>query len=322
MNAEEETMTMVATMVSWHGDPTLKAKYIARVEAHRIADQLIQGIGWFNGKGCAVGCTFDNYDHARGPIEIGVPEWLMYLEDVIFEGLPQEKAMFWPTQFLSSIPVGANLEPVRWQLAILRHKRQIEGLIDNPEPYAREVEQALHLTISYCEMMLTGPYEKAAESAALSAALSAAESARSAAYSARLARAEYLVTSAAESAALSAADSANSDANSDADSANSAAYSAAGSARSVRSVRSAAYSARLAAESARSVRSVRSVRSAAYSARLAAESAAPGHSPTSAAESAARSAAYSAAYSAALSAHYEWEAETLLLLLRETAITI
>jgi hypothetical protein len=218
-------MTMVATMVSWHGDPTLKAKYLARVEAHRLADQLIQGVGFEGGKGCAVGCTFDNYDHSRGPIKIGVPEWLMRLEDVIFEGLPKGAAMLWPTQFLEAIPVGTNLEPVRWRLAILRHKRQLEVLATNPEPYAREVEQALHLTISYCEMMLTAPESAAGSanwasiSASISASIDTAESAeKSAANSAR---------SAANSAANSAAYSADADS---ANSAISAAYSAAGSA--------------------------------------------------------------------------------------------
>jgi hypothetical protein len=273
----KETNMTPKLMVSWHGDDAIKAKYLARVEAHRIADELVQGTGFEGGKGCAVGCTFDNYNHARGPIEIGVPEWLMRLEDVIFEGLPQEKAMMWPTQFLLAIPVGANLEPVQWQLAILRHKRQLDVLATNPEPYARQAEQALHMTISYCNLRLTPCDDLLAQSAACSVAhltaRAAAESAQPAICAARMAArmAAYSAHSAAYSAAHSAAHSA-------AESARSAAYSA-------HSAYSAAYWA---------------AHSAAHSAY---------------------SAAYSAAHSAAESAHYEWEAETLLMLLRETAIT-
>jgi hypothetical protein len=241
-------------MVSWHGDAGIKEKYLARVEAHRLADELVRGTGFEGGRGCAVGCTFDKYDHARGPIEIGVPGWLVHLEDVIFEGLPQEKAMFWPTQFLEAIPVGANLEPVQWQLAILRHKRQLAVLATNLEPYARGVKQALHLTIGFCEMMLTAPE--------LANALATADAARSAVSSATPA-----VSSMASAVAVMAA------------------YSAA------------------------------------YSAEF---------TPARSAATAARSMAYSAsqilssvdlASSAALLAHYEWEAETLIMLLRETAIT-
>jgi hypothetical protein len=258
---------MVAFMSAWHGDEAVKAKYIARVEAHRLADEIIRGVGWEDGKGCAVGCTFDNYDHARGPVEIGVPEWLMWLEDAIFEGLPYEKAILWPTQFLSAIPVGANLEPVRWQLAILRHKRQLEVLAANREPYAREVEQALQLTVEFCEMMLTETakslateaareaWSADAAEAAWSAAVSAAEAARSAA---------VLATEAAEAAAESAVS---------------------------------------AAESA--VSAEESVESAAWSAWLAGLAG----STVWAAESAGL-------------AHYEWEAETLLVLLRDTVNAI
>jgi hypothetical protein len=62
-------------MHSFHNDPAIKAKYIARTEAHRAADNLIRGTGWENGKGCAVGCTLENYDHSQYPIELGIPAW-------------------------------------------------------------------------------------------------------------------------------------------------------------------------------------------------------------------------------------------------------
>ena len=62
----------------------VKEKYLSRVVAHRKADNIIQGLGWEEGRGCAVGCTLENYDHWRYPIELGLPEWLAHLEDRIF----------------------------------------------------------------------------------------------------------------------------------------------------------------------------------------------------------------------------------------------
>lgn len=52
-------------LISFHGDPAIKEKYIARIKAHAIADQIIQGTGFDEQtqKGCAVGCTLDKYSH-------------------------------------------------------------------------------------------------------------------------------------------------------------------------------------------------------------------------------------------------------------------
>ena len=112
-------------MQAFHNDPSVKEKYLSRVAAHAAADRLIQGTGWNGSKGCAVGCTLEAYDHSRYPIELGLPEWLARLEDSIFEGLPAEDAMTWPQRFLEAIPVGADVEPVRHKLAVLRLDRLI-----------------------------------------------------------------------------------------------------------------------------------------------------------------------------------------------------
>lgn len=41
-------------LIAFHGDPKIKAKYPARLEAHAHADEIVKGIYWENGKGCAV----------------------------------------------------------------------------------------------------------------------------------------------------------------------------------------------------------------------------------------------------------------------------
>lgn len=170
---------MTKQLLSFHNDVSIKAKYVARLEEHHQLDKIIQGVGYNdNGRGCAVGCTLENYDHDRYPIELGLPVWLAHLEDGILEALPKEKVPQFAVDFLQSIPVGVCVENVKWRLAILRHKKSLVLLADNKEPYAEQCRQAIQQVIDYCVQELKG------ESAAWSAARSAARSAvRSAAWS-------------------------------------------------------------------------------------------------------------------------------------------
>jgi hypothetical protein len=86
----------MTTLLAYHGDPKIKERYVARVAAHREADELIHGTGWEDGKGCA----------------IGVPEVLAHLADEIFEGLKNGDAQTWATEWVEAIPVGADLSLV------------------------------------------------------------------------------------------------------------------------------------------------------------------------------------------------------------------
>jgi hypothetical protein len=97
---------------AFHGDPAIKAKYLARVREHRELDQIIQGKYWENGRGCAVGCTIHSNDHNRYEWELGIPEPLAHLQDCLFELLPLRVAKHFPVRFLKAIPVGADLSPV------------------------------------------------------------------------------------------------------------------------------------------------------------------------------------------------------------------
>ncbi len=87
-------------MLTFHGDPKLKEQRIDQVRAHRLADQLVHGIYWEYGKGCAVGCTIHSNQHIAYETELGIPVELAYLEDSIFESLPNGKALMWPERFL------------------------------------------------------------------------------------------------------------------------------------------------------------------------------------------------------------------------------
>ena len=167
-------------MLAYHGDKSIKTKYLQRVKLHAAADELIKGKGWENGKGCAIGCTLEAYDHSRYPIELGIPEALARLEDVIFEGLPNGKAKAWPAAFLAAIRPGADLSLVQWKflhwLQIENHKFAIKRKF--PAEVVNTIKQCANTLIPFTKG------EKFNKSAARSVARSAAQSAESAAWSA------------------------------------------------------------------------------------------------------------------------------------------
>jgi hypothetical protein len=99
-------------MIAFHGDKAIKDKYIARIREHRRLDQLVKRAVGQEGKGCAVWCTLDKYDHAAYEDELGIPRALARMEDVIFECLPWAESMEWPEAFLNAIPLGADLSRV------------------------------------------------------------------------------------------------------------------------------------------------------------------------------------------------------------------
>src|SRR3990167_353368 len=113
------------------------------MEKHRKNDQFIKGkYSQMNGKfkGCAVCCAIDSmnvrlkknyaYDsHKVFEEAIGVPEWLARLSDTIFEGLPEVDNSKFAVDFLKAIPVGVNLEPVKWHFCAFILKENIERVL-------------------------------------------------------------------------------------------------------------------------------------------------------------------------------------------------
>jgi hypothetical protein len=109
---------MTTKLLAFHGDPKIKRRYLARVRAHRLADEIVKGRYWEDGKGCAVGCTVHSSNHASYESELGIPAWLAHVEDRLFEGMANDKAKEWPLAFLKAIPVGADLRSVRAQFLV------------------------------------------------------------------------------------------------------------------------------------------------------------------------------------------------------------
>lgn len=119
---------MTKKLIAFHNDPKIKAKYVARVKAHAEADEIIKGIYWQDGKGCAVGCTIEGDDHSKYEKELGIPEILARLEDGLFEEMSNKDAMKFPLRFIEAVPVGADLSMVFTKLVIWEWEDKKHGL--------------------------------------------------------------------------------------------------------------------------------------------------------------------------------------------------
>ena len=116
-------------MQAYHGSSQLKSEYLSRVMAHQAADEIVKGRYWEGGKGCAVGCTVHSSEHAAYETELGIPRVIARLEDGIFEGLSNEEAKLFPTQFLEAVPVGADLSGVFCRFMHWLLVDEIDGVI-------------------------------------------------------------------------------------------------------------------------------------------------------------------------------------------------
>ena len=130
-------------MQTYLNSPELKAAFLAEIAKHEEMDAFIKGtygeVVGPNFRGCAIGCSLHSLniingaadmeltartgDHARYEKELGLPIWLAYLEDHLFETLPIEEAKTWPRRFAEAIPVGVVVHDIvlakilRWTLA-------------------------------------------------------------------------------------------------------------------------------------------------------------------------------------------------------------
>lgn len=106
---------MPTQLLAFHSELKIKTAYLQRVKDHAEADEIIKGVYWRGGKGCAVGCTIHSDKHNAYETELGIPEMLARLEDRIFEGSSEKYAKTWPERFLKAIKPGADLSKVGWK---------------------------------------------------------------------------------------------------------------------------------------------------------------------------------------------------------------
>ncbi len=217
-------------MKAYHNDIKVKKLYVDRVIAHQKADEVVKGQYWENGRGCAVGCTIHSSNHKAYETELGIPEWLARVEDVIFEGLPNNKAKKWPLQFLKAIKPGVDLDKAKPLFIVFVLKPNLKNFDNKKHPaVTTSIKDCIKLWSRKDIGSVAWETERkrvgsAASSAARSAARSAAYAASSAAYAASSAAYAAYAASSAAYAASSAAYAARSAAY--------AAYAASSAARS------------------------------------------------------------------------------------------
>jgi hypothetical protein len=106
VSCEDKETMMITRYTAW---PTGQQDEVrARIAAHRAADQIVQGVGFQDGRGCAVGCALDRYDHAEYVRVLGVPPEIAHLVDRIHEGLSLELALSWPGRVAAALTPGAD----------------------------------------------------------------------------------------------------------------------------------------------------------------------------------------------------------------------
>jgi hypothetical protein len=212
-------------MLSFFGEQCLKDAVVERVREHQRLDQIIQGKYWEQcddgvWRGCAIGCVLHSSDHRAYERQLGLPVFLAYIDEHIFESLPKEEAKFWPLRFIESVPVGVDLELVfpkfmHWVLSDPQGVRQHADARTLPifdalvEMYDKRIagvpfDQSAAWAAAWAATEAAGPAAEAAGAAAEAAARTAAEAAaRAAAESA--AEAAWAAAEAAARAATEAA---------------------------------------------------------------------------------------------------------------------
>ena len=123
-------------MLAFNNDPKLKEFYVNRMNEHSKADDIIQGTGWENGKGCFIGCTLHAYSHKKFESEGIGPEWLAKLADKLFEGMEARDAKKFAVNFYSSMKVGLDLKKVKRDFFIYIMEENLKVL--NNCDYGRE----------------------------------------------------------------------------------------------------------------------------------------------------------------------------------------
>jgi hypothetical protein len=105
-----------------------KDEFIKEIKWHKEQDAFMRGTynegNKNNFKGCAVGCSINSINRLLGTAygygehidmaeTLQIPEWLVRLEDKIFEGLSEKDSKEWPLSFSEAINVGADLDKIK-----------------------------------------------------------------------------------------------------------------------------------------------------------------------------------------------------------------
>ena len=177
-------------LIAFHGKEEIKKTYLDRVIEHARLDEIRKGTYFEDGeagerKMGAVGCTIHSDNHSAYETELGIPEWLAKVEDRIFEGLTNDRAMKWPLEFLSAINIGADLEQVKSPFMIFVLE-SVLGKFDH-EKYPDVLKSVERVISLYKTKGSPDDFQAAADAAAAARAAAAYADAYTAAAAARAA---------------------------------------------------------------------------------------------------------------------------------------
>lgn len=146
-------------ILSYHNDANLKELIINEMKNHQVQDRFIKGsYGTYDDsgefRGCAIACAvnsvnktmgkhYDTKSHEALSEVLGIPAWLFKVQDSFFECLPSELGSQFAIDFLESIPIGIDLEPIRWNLCTYLLKEGIETMGEKDNLFKEVMEEAL-----------------------------------------------------------------------------------------------------------------------------------------------------------------------------------
>jgi hypothetical protein len=161
------------TLLSYHSDPQVKA---AAQATHALSSNPAIDLTHYEER-VHRGAYAHNETYSPDAFSkwIGWPIWLVYLADRIHEGLGALDGPQFRVDLLEAVPVGVDLEPVRWNLAIQRHARDFERMEGHEAPYADAVSLAINSAANFAEAQLKGTATEAQRTAALLATEAAFE---------------------------------------------------------------------------------------------------------------------------------------------------
>ena len=198
-----------------------KDQFIKEIKWHMEQDAFIKGTYTENNKnkfrGCAVGCSINSINNLLGTAydydehldmaeTLQIPEWLVRIEDKIFEGLSEKDSKEWPLRFSEAINVGADLDKIKPEFLVY----VLESIPGTHEVVHRAIAlwKRDDLYSDVWKKESRAVYDAAANAAAYVAnayAANAAAYAAYAAYAANAVRAAYVANSYAANATANAA---------------------------------------------------------------------------------------------------------------------
>lgn len=95
-------------MKSFNGSHQAYEEWGKQLKYHAERDELIQGTGWDNGKGCFIGCSIHDYSHQKFAKLFDVPEAIPRLADMLFENTDEAEAREFALAIWESMQVAVD----------------------------------------------------------------------------------------------------------------------------------------------------------------------------------------------------------------------